>query len=73
MTCRNKCKEFKVHDGDKGGRYDNGQKRCTRCSVFMIYDGFHCPCCGQPLRAKPRTRKGKERLRKLQNDVPGNL
>jgi len=45
------------------GRYSAGQKRCQVCELFLMWDGFWCPCCGHRLRTRPRNTKFKNELR----------
>ncbi|AFS83316.1 hypothetical protein NSED_07620 [Candidatus Nitrosopumilus sediminis] len=63
MHCNESCKKFKAEsNGQKSGRYVQGQKRCTQCELFITWEGLWCPCCGCLLRSKPRARKLKQRL-----------
>ena len=57
MPCNGICHRYKVAKphNEMGGRYDNGQKRCHECDVFINWDGSRCPCCGKLLRLKPRS------------------
>lgn len=62
--CSDICKKHKPMEyTPSDGRYRNGQKRCQFCSVYMIWSGIFCPCCGSRLRSKPRNKKYKEQLR----------
>ena len=66
MVCKNRCDRYKATQcGFKNQRYVLGQKRCNTCQVFVIWDGVYCPCCGYKLRAKPRRKETKERMRKM--------
>ena len=68
MVCKGVCIRYKVtKKGINGFRYAGGQKRCNYCGVYMMWDGRHCPCCGYSLRTKPRFRKYKEKLRRVQD------
>ena len=64
MACKGICVNHKIKkpsaSGD--GRYESGQKLCSTCSVFMIWDGSHCPCCNFTLRTKPRNTKNRQQL-----------
>ena len=63
MHCNGSCKKFKaISNGQDGGRYEQGQKRCPQCELFITWEGLWCPCCGRLLRTKPRARKLKQRL-----------
>jgi len=45
-------------------RYGIGQKRCTKCGIYIIYDGLWCPCCGFKLRTHRRSSKDKLQIRR---------
>ena len=57
MPCKGVCHRYKVAKPhtEIGGRYDNGQKRCNECDVFIKWSGKRCPCCGMILRLRPRS------------------
>ena len=55
--CKGYCKKFKGKSMMNGLRYENGQKRCTLCNMFLNVTGRKCPCCSTQLRTKPRTKK----------------
>ena len=68
MHCNNSCKKLKaISNSHEGGRYEQGQKRCPNCEVFLMWDGLWYPCCGRLLRTKPRARKLKQRLALIQS------
>jgi hypothetical protein len=46
----------------EGGRYEQGQKRCPQCVVFISWEGLWCPFFGRLLRTKPRAKKLKQKL-----------
>ena len=62
VHCNGSCKKYKAKSGLDGGRYEQGQKRCPECEVFVDWEGLFCPCCGRLLRTKPRARKLKRKL-----------
>ncbi len=63
MNCNNSCKKFQAKSNSAmGGRYEQGQKRCPECEVFIEWEGLWCPCCGRLLRTKPRATKPQRRL-----------
>ncbi|MCH8914932.1 MAG: hypothetical protein IIA82_03685 [Thaumarchaeota archaeon] len=63
MHCDGSCKKLKAESNRrKGGRYEQGQKRCPQCEIFIEWKGLWCPCCGRLLRTKPRARKLKRQL-----------
>ncbi|HEX6562259.1 MAG TPA: hypothetical protein VF016_09570, partial [Nitrososphaera sp.] len=49
---------------------ETGCKYCMVCAIWMRVGGNFCPCCRAQLRTKPRTRKGKERLRQIMRPSP---
>ena len=52
-SCRGKCSPHRV----RTNMYENGQKRCNTCEVFLQWDGVRCPCCSRMLRTKSRYAK----------------
>jgi len=62
-SCKGICTRHKAQKPITGGRYNNGQKRCQICEIFIETDKIHCPCCGLKLRTKPRNKKYKDKLR----------
>jgi len=64
MHCREICSNYEVKkSGPKDiGRYKAGQKRCSSCAIYVIWDGEHCPCCGHFLRTKPRNARARDKL-----------
>ena len=62
MHCNGSCKKYKATGSTReGGRYEQGQKRCHRCEIYIEWEGLWCPCCGYLLRTKPRGTKPKRR------------
>ena len=61
--CKGICVRYKARKPPVGGRYENGQKRCQICEIFMLTDELWCPCCGYRIRSKPRNSKYKAKLR----------
>ena len=63
MHCHGNCEQFKAKSNShEGGRYEQGQKRCPQCELFIKWDGLWCPCYGHLLRTKPRGTRLKRRL-----------
>ena len=63
MHCDSSCKKYKAKSNSlEGGRYEQGQKRCPQCELFIKWDGLWCPCYGRLLRTKPRGTRLKRRL-----------
>lgn len=66
MTCKGVCPKFKAKKPLMQSRYAAGQKRCSICEIFIIWDGVNCPCCGMNLRVGPRSLKSKQILLETQ-------
>ena len=65
MHCNGSCKKYMAKTTSfEGGRYEQGQKRCPQCEVFIQWEGLWCPCCGRLLRSKPRAKKSKIKNKK---------
>jgi len=64
MYCKGICSNYAVKKPRQKiyGRYESGQKRCSLCEIYIIWDGNHCPCCGCTLRSKPRNVKSRNKL-----------
>jgi len=58
-TCRGICQDFKSTGTSMKLKYQEGQKRCTFCGVFMSVEGYRCPCCRITLRTRARNRISK--------------
>lgn len=65
MCCKGTCDRYLAKKPSVGGRYENGQKRCQVCEVFIQWEGLWCPCCNYKLRGKPRNRVFKAKLREV--------
>ena len=62
MQCVGHCEKYRAKSNShEGGRYEQGQKRCHKCELFIKWEGLWCPCCGYLLRTKPRATKPKRR------------
>jgi len=70
MTCKGLCLRHRAIKPAGKGRYILGQKRCQVCSIFIIWEGFFCPCCGYRLRTKPRYGKYKVLLAQSRSKKP---
>ncbi len=67
-TCNGPCQDFRATMPPfNQSRYEIGQKRCTKCGIFMNYAGRFCPCCGFRLRSKRRSSKAKRQARAIYN------
>ena len=60
FTCRGNCKTvFKNILGKPNLRYQNNQKRCGVCEIYLKIDSPKCPCCKSILHVRPRHSKAK--------------
>jgi hydrogenase nickel incorporation protein HypA/HybF len=58
-TCRGICIYSKGVPMSNGKRYENGQKRCSYCGLFLETSEVRCPCCKTILRVKSRSKNQK--------------
>jgi hypothetical protein len=72
MPCVGVCDKLKSTNVNKvstrggKGRYDQGQRWCTVCDVFILVVSKttnSCPCCGSKLRSRPRSMRFKNKFR----------
>lgn len=59
MPCRGLCVREPTARRQGGGKsvYGLGYKGCNECRVWMMYEGWRCPCCGQTLRRTTRRKR----------------
>lgn len=55
--CKGVCIRFEIKKFNGKIRYENNQKLCTQCNVFIDYADARCPCCRCVLRITPRAGK----------------
>ena len=60
VACKGVCEMFKSTGISMKLKYQEGQKRCSHCGVFLKFGGIRCPCCRTILRTKARNRNSKE-------------
>ncbi|MEE9511647.1 MAG: hypothetical protein V3V38_01200 [Nitrosopumilaceae archaeon] len=65
MSCKGICGMFKAECPEDGIRYAHGQKRCSYCEIYLVWERRSCPCCGTPLRTKSREKQSKTSLSRL--------
>ncbi|MCA9828486.1 MAG: hypothetical protein KC444_08915, partial [Nitrosopumilus sp.] len=41
-------------------RYEDGQKFCSYCEVFMKADGLRCPCCNKQMKIRSNNKALRE-------------
>jgi hypothetical protein len=65
--CNNQCIKYKALKPATGSRYGSGQVRCQICAIFMTKEGatdtHRCKCCHYRIRATPRNRIYKDKIR----------
>jgi len=46
-----------------------GYRRCSKCCVYLKYQGIFCPCCGNRMKVSPHNHLARQRYReeKLSN------
>lgn len=52
--CKGLCIDFEVKTISGRTRYESGQKRCSKCAIFMISYDTRCPCCQTKFRLRSR-------------------
>lgn len=54
MSCNGICERYRAkRDHNIPSRYMEGQKRCTTCDIFIIWnENVYCPCCKFKLRTR---------------------
>jgi len=55
-SCKGNCNKYEAPPV-AFNRYSIGQKRCSVCDIFLIWEGSYCPCCGTMLRLNARSRR----------------
>lgn len=56
-VCKGICKRIENTHGTNKYSYNGNRLRCKACDRWFVKTedmGKWCPCCGSPLRAKPR-------------------
>ena len=63
MSCKGICQQFIV----KTNKYDGTNSRCITCDsrYFLGIVDVFCPCCGNRLRRKSRTKPYVSNLKKI--------
>lgn len=62
MTCKGICLRYKAEKIHASSYYETGNKRCSRCEIFMEWEGNYCPCCGIMLRTRPKSTNDRYQL-----------
>lgn len=65
--CKGVCERLEIKIKGQTMKYENNQKRCPVCEVFMICLDVRCPCCSCILRVTPRTNKYRKSFHKRKN------
>ena len=62
QICKNTCTNGTFdHKKLVRGDLKRDYKRCSKCSVFLKYEGVYCPCCGVRLKYSPRNNSSRKR------------
>lgn len=65
IICKNACLnpkyEHKKHVKDIA---NSPYKKCSKCCVFIKYEGLFCPCCGVHLSNRAKNNKARQRRNK---------
>jgi len=64
-TCKGICDMYKSVGTAMQFKYQEGQKRCSFCGIFIECEGVRCPCCHMVLRTNARNRNSK--IKRLDN------
>lgn len=48
---------------------EKGYRRCSKCCIYLKYEGVFCPCCGNRMKVSPSNNLARQRYReeKLSN------
>lgn len=60
-TCKGICDRYKSEGTAMKFKYQDGQKRCSFCGIFIECEEARCPCCSMILRTNARNRRSKIR------------
>ena len=58
-SCKGICDRYKSIGITNQFKYQEGQKRCSSCGIFIECECVRCPCCHIVLRTKARNRISK--------------
>ncbi|QLH09029.1 hypothetical protein DSQ19_05680 [Candidatus Nitrosotenuis sp. DW1] len=56
FSCKGICVRYKSQGIENGRKYQNGQKRCSHCGLFLNWQETRCPCCRTIMRTRPRSK-----------------
>jgi len=74
LCCKGSCiqkNKFIVKKVVRGEK--NGFKRCSKCSIYIKWEGNHCPCCGVKLKTTPTNNKARKAHRERMGQKSYNL
>ena len=62
MTCKGICND-PIYSPKKIVRdiQNTKYRRCSKCSMCLIYDGVYCPCCCIRLKVSPRNNNARKK------------
>ena len=64
LVCKGRC-QLMPHKKHVSHAAEKGYKRCSKCLVFIQWEGVFCPCCGQRLKMSPRNNKSRQSYREM--------
>ncbi len=67
-TCKGICLSLEIKKFNGKTRYENNQKHCPQCSVFIDCPDVRGPCCHCVLRITPRVRKSRKLFQDRKNE-----
>jgi len=68
MVCKGYCLKLDVAKASLG-RYALGYNYCSVCEIYLMWEGYFCPCCGFRLRTMPRKEKYKAKVREKNSSL----
>ena len=73
LSCKGQCQLKYTTKKTIANAKENGYKRCSKCLVFIKYEGVYCPCCGVRLKTSPRNNKSRKVYQELKAAYNENL
>jgi hypothetical protein len=59
-----KLKKYEAKKIVRGADRD-GYRRCSKCELFLKYDGIFCPCCSCRMKVSFRNNKSRQKNRDI--------
>jgi len=67
--CKGICLKIEIKKFNGKIRYENNQKLCTQCNVFIDCSDARCPCCRCVLRITPRAGKYRKLFQERKDEL----